>query len=750
MTSHPRITRGLCAAVLCAAAVVGIMLSRDGGVSAQEREDRTLLNWDQMRAIINEASGERAMHHVQELVPYPRVRPRAEYLGHFRESEVMAAFAKEYGYSSVEIESFPAPQRLWQATQGELWLTTPDKRKLYDIYDVAISLAPNSDNGDVTADVIDVGIGARPEDYQGKDVAGKVVLGSAGATVLQRLGVFERGAVGVISYTALRPDSYPDLILSSSIVANAPAGKKPGFGWIVAPRVARELAAILGRGEKVTIRSIVRAETFPGEMETVHATIQGDGSSTQEVVVSGHLYEGYIKQGANDDNSGCALTLEMGRAYIRLVKEGLLPKPKRTIHFLWVPEISGTNAWLNKHGDIAKKLIADLNFDMEGLGLVKSGSRWVMHRTPDTFPSFLNDIGQSVMEFVAALNEERVRFRANGYRFTLPVTAPNGSQDPFYISIEKHYGASDHVTYMQHGIPAVIFVTWPDMWYHSSQDTPDKLDSTQFKRAAVVGVGSMTVLAAADDAMAARVAAESLGRGTARMGDAQRKGLAYLTDATDASALTEAYKEAKNAVRHQASVERGVVKSASVLFTSPEKGQQQLAGFDTLIDQRATALQAEVSQMYRVRAEQFGPPSGKPAEPTMTATEQEMSTLVAARAGGAGAGGGFGGGGGGGGGGQFGANAALEKLPPAERTVVEAAMRKVPQHMTAELNILLAQQKTVLEMRDFLAGEFDPLPLADLVAYLRAREKLGQVTLTPKPAPTPTKGAKPTPPRPRR
>ena len=65
-------------------------------------------------------------------------------------------------------------------------------------------------------------------------------------------------------------------------------------------------------------------------------------------MVSAHLYEGYIKQGANDDNSGCALTLEMGRAYIRLVAEGKLPKPKRTIHFLWVPEISGTKAWLTR------------------------------------------------------------------------------------------------------------------------------------------------------------------------------------------------------------------------------------------------------------------------------------------------------------------------------------------------------------------------------------------------------------------
>src|ERR1051326_4016674 len=89
---------------------------------AQEREDRTLLSHDQMRAIVNEASGERAMHHVMELVPYPRIRPIAEYQGHFRESEVMAGFAGEYGFSSVAIESFPTQNRSWAPTLGELWL----------------------------------------------------------------------------------------------------------------------------------------------------------------------------------------------------------------------------------------------------------------------------------------------------------------------------------------------------------------------------------------------------------------------------------------------------------------------------------------------------------------------------------------------------------------------------------------------------------------------------------------------------
>src|SRR3954465_9763572 len=88
---------------------------------AQEREDRTLLSHEQMRAIVNEASGERAMHHVLELVPYPRIRPVSEYQGHFQESEVMARFAREYGFSTVAIESFAAPNRSWAPTLGELW-----------------------------------------------------------------------------------------------------------------------------------------------------------------------------------------------------------------------------------------------------------------------------------------------------------------------------------------------------------------------------------------------------------------------------------------------------------------------------------------------------------------------------------------------------------------------------------------------------------------------------------------------------
>src|SRR3954447_23836501 len=114
--------KGLLIAAMAAAGVAAM---------AQEKEDRTLLSTGQMNAIINEASGERAMHHVLQLVPYQFVRPPSEYDGHFRESETMARLAKEYGFSNVTIEDFPTGQT-WQPTVGELWITTPRAEKIYD------------------------------------------------------------------------------------------------------------------------------------------------------------------------------------------------------------------------------------------------------------------------------------------------------------------------------------------------------------------------------------------------------------------------------------------------------------------------------------------------------------------------------------------------------------------------------------------------------------------------------------------
>ena len=50
-------------------------------------------------------------------------------------------------------------------------------------------------------------------------------------------------------------------------------------------------------------------------------------------------------------------------------------------------------------------------------------------------------------------------------------------------------GGSDHVDflYSDMGIPAFSYNVWPDLWYHTDGDRPDKSDPTQFKRVAFIG-----------------------------------------------------------------------------------------------------------------------------------------------------------------------------------------------------------------------------------------------------------------------
>ncbi|HLV26926.1 MAG TPA: M28 family peptidase [Gemmatimonadales bacterium] len=669
-------------------------------VNAQEREDRTLLSQTQMTAIINEVSGDRAMNSLLEMVPYQRVRPPSEYNGNYRESQVVARFAREAGYSNVRIEEFGPGGTAWQPTKGELWMKTPKDVKLFDIHDIALALGSLNQAGDLSGELVDVGPG-RAEDFEGKNVRGKFVLSTGSTNAVYALAI-ERGALGALGVSAIghqRATDYPNQIVSQNVNAQPNT-----VAWHVTPEVRNHLAALLLRGETVTIRSIVETVEVPNRMEYVLAEIPGDGSTDQEVAIAAHLYEGVIKQGANDDNSGVALTMEIGRAYLKLIEEGKLPRPKRTINFVWVPEISGTNAFLAKYPEKQKKIIGTLNFDMEGIRIATSRSFWILQRTPDTFASYLNDIAQSMMEYVAEISRERVRFRRsiNGYAPSQPVEAIHGSKDAFYIKIDKHYGSSDHVTYMQHGIPAVMFITWPDMWYHSSEDTPDKQDATQYKRAATVGLGSLAVLASGTDEMAARVLNENMGRGLARMGESHTKGLGYMADAADGPSLTTAYKEARNAINHQASVEKAVVRSASILWTDANRGRQRTAAFEPLIDRRAAALLNEVKAAYELQAAQRGV---RAVDPVVTQAEREAGNLVVT---------------------------VIPPPPDQPRRRVAIPGPSLPDEFNAELGLLSAKGYTALQIRDFLSGQFTPLPMEEVMAALRAREAAGLIRLTPR------------------
>jgi hypothetical protein len=209
------------------------------------------------------------------------------------------------------------------------------------------------------------------------------------------------------------------------------------------------------------------------------------------------------------------------------------------------------------------------------------------------------------------------------------------------------------------------------------------------------------------------------------MGAAHTKGLGYLADANDAAALAAAYREARVAVQHAAAIEKAVVKSASVLYTDVDAGKKKTVVFEPLIDKRAAALLDEASAAYRLQASQRSAivPALPGGEPPLSAEEKEAASLVVEQvppaAGAAGAAGGRGAGGGAGGGGR-GRGAGGPSLPT---------------EFNSEFSALLSRHLTVLEIRDFLSGEFTPLPLKDVMAVLKARETAGSIKLVPKAVP---------------
>jgi hypothetical protein len=78
--------------------------------------------------------------------------------------------------------------------------------------------------------------------------------------------------------------------------------------------------------------------------------------------------------------------------------------------------------------------------------------------------------------------------------------------------------------------------------------------------------------------------------------------------------------------------------------------------------------------------------------------------------------------------GQRGGQRPGQAPPDPERAALVAAMRKIPGTISGEIGPLVARKKTVLEIRDFISGEFQPVPLADVIS-IRGCQKLGTIKI---------------------
>ena len=164
-------------------------------LQAQIAQDRSVVPASIRDPILLEYSGELAYAHVQALA-LNRQRPIEEYADTYMETEYMQEMATRYGLSDVRVDYFPSGDA-WVPEVGDLWMVEPEQKKIASLTMVPAALASGSTSGEVEAEVVYVGAGT-PQDYAGKDVAGKIVLGNGSVGSVFSNAVGGLGAAGAL------------------------------------------------------------------------------------------------------------------------------------------------------------------------------------------------------------------------------------------------------------------------------------------------------------------------------------------------------------------------------------------------------------------------------------------------------------------------------------------------------------------------------------------------------------------------
>ena len=533
----------------------------------------TFLPKEQIDEIVGEASGETALNTIIDINGYNRDRQSDEYAGLFQETQVILKKLKQYGISA-ELVEFPAANELWDAVKGELWEMKPRHQKLASMRDMVPMLASGSQPTDVTAELVWVGRGS-PAEIDAAKVEGKIAVTEGSLAQVHNYACNQKGALGVIGVAMSRPYFDPLQMTWAGIGGMRGGGggqrgaapgqppaqpaqppqppaqpqPKPKFGFQLPVREGDFLKQRLMANEKITVHAVVESKQEKYNNENIVAVIPGTDPNAGEIIFSAHLFEGFTKFGANDNTSGSATILEVARLLNTCFQEGRLPKPKRTIRFLWGPEIGGTGMWVRANKTIMDKTLCNINMDMVGEWLSKNQAFMCLMRTTFGNAHYINDVMENYYRYVGEGNRERIQNRGDAYKVPLRIVAPFGADEPFWYSIETHYGASDHEVFNDWGVrvPGVMMIAWPDRWYHTSGDLPDKSDATQLKRAAAIGAAGAYTVATADDNMAVKIAGEITSNAARRLGHYLVVGLEALNRATDKN-LLDAFKEARGFV----------------------------------------------------------------------------------------------------------------------------------------------------------------------------------------------------------
>jgi len=485
-----------------------------------------------------EVSGEIAFNFVSEISRHHRIQASPGLRAAVRYA---VETLKEYGLDA-EVHEYPADGesycwsslmfREWSCRDAELRLVEPkeEARTLARWSESKFSLIQRSHptpGGCCEAEVVVLENGEEDADYRRVDVKGKVVLTNGDLARVYEMAVERRGAIGIIfDGTWVRPPALLEGELDDALRYTSfwwAGDEKPCFGFVITPRTGRWLRALVEkqrrRRKPVKVWAKVDSQLHPGAIENAVAAIPGE--TDEEVVVVAHIC--HPQPSANDNASGSAAAMEAARALQRLIAKGVLPRPRRTIRFTLVPEMTGSYAYLAENEERIPRMVAALNLDMVGEKQDVCGGPLIVERTPEAAPSFVNALMEAIFDEVKA----EAGNLGGSARYAL-----------FKHAVTPFSGGSDHYIYSDPtvGVPCPMIIQWPDKFWHTSYDTLDKVDPAMLKKVALMAATYAYFIADAGPEEAIWLASEVASREKRRLITEVQ---AHVTEALNAAAKGE-------------------------------------------------------------------------------------------------------------------------------------------------------------------------------------------------------------------
>ena len=464
-----------------------------------------------LEALRAEISGESALGAVSAIAGFHRVQASP---GYDAAAQWLAGELERAGLA-VEVEHVPGDGRTrflgalmpegWECARATAVLFDGAAREvLCDYARLKLSLIQRSAPARGRYPLQLLEDGTEDAHYEGLEVRGKVVLTRGPVHRVHQLAVVERGAAGIL-FDGRRllppvrgPMDDPEAVTYTSFWWGEEEPR--GWGFVVSPGTGRRLRERLAGGAALALEVEIESRNFPTRIPLLTAALPGE--SDREVLVVAHLC--HPQPSANDNASGVAAALEAARALATLGRRAGAPARKRSVRFLWVPELTGTYAWLGSDPSRAPRAVAALNLDMVGEDQARCGSTLLIEHPPCFAGSFAEELLR------------RIRARAQDW-----VTSYSG---PGHYSLARmsevpFSGGSDHAVLVDPlvGVPSPMLIQWPDRFYHSSHDTPDKCDPASLALAARCTATYAGFLAAAGPAEEAWLLEATLRRAKRRL-----------------------------------------------------------------------------------------------------------------------------------------------------------------------------------------------------------------------------------------